>query len=349
MFSWGHFYLTLQSAGDPAAGRGGAQYRAVPAARRHAMGFDDPHFKRSDEQMAAESLDWSRARKWPGSPWRSCSSDGFARLKVGTPDTYAPHAQRQLPDTFRQSRAQGLHGGRRQLPSCRCSAKARTSSRTGRRRSAALPTPAAGIARTPIRRSQQKYPLNILSPKNHAFLNSGYGQHRAPAGARRRAVRGDASCTMLARAAWRKASALEVFNDRGRFHAELQVSDEVRQGVILAPLGYWASNSPNGRSVNVVNSSRYADMGRRRHSRIRWWRSGGYRCRAKARSSPIARRYLHVGGQIEPLEVRLPGPAPRSWPPCRGPRRAAAPRPAREPGATHPAPRRRRSCAVHRS
>ena len=32
--------------------------------------------------------------------------------------------------------------------------------------------------------------------------------------------------------------------------------------MVVAPLGYWASNSANGRSVNVVNSSRYADMGR---------------------------------------------------------------------------------------
>ena len=55
---------------------------------------------------------------------------------------------------------------------------------------------------------------------------------------------------------------VEVFNDRGRFHAELQVSDEVREGVVVAPLGYWASNSANGRSVNAVNSSRYADLGR---------------------------------------------------------------------------------------
>jgi anaerobic selenocysteine-containing dehydrogenase len=55
---------------------------------------------------------------------------------------------------------------------------------------------------------------------------------------------------------------VEVFNDRGRFHAEAQVSDEVREGVVVAPLGYWASNSPNGRSANVVNASRYADLGR---------------------------------------------------------------------------------------
>ena len=55
---------------------------------------------------------------------------------------------------------------------------------------------------------------------------------------------------------------VEVFNDRGRFLADARVSDEVRQGVIVSPLGYWPSVSPDGRSVNAVNASRYADMGR---------------------------------------------------------------------------------------
>ena len=55
---------------------------------------------------------------------------------------------------------------------------------------------------------------------------------------------------------------VEVFNDHGRFLAEAKVSDEVRPGVIVSPLGYWASVSNGGRSVNVVNTSRYADMGR---------------------------------------------------------------------------------------
>ena len=55
---------------------------------------------------------------------------------------------------------------------------------------------------------------------------------------------------------------MAVFNDRGRFRAEAQVSDDVGRASSSRPLGYWASNSPNGRSANVVNASRYADLGR---------------------------------------------------------------------------------------
>ena len=54
----------------------------------------------------------------------------------------------------------------------------------------------------------------------------------------------------------------EVFNERGRYQAEAQVSDEVLQGVIVSPVGYWPSASNGARSVNVINDSRYADLGR---------------------------------------------------------------------------------------
>jgi anaerobic selenocysteine-containing dehydrogenase len=50
-----------------------------------------------------------------------------------------------------------------------------------------------------------------------------------------------------------------VFNDRGRFRAEAQVSDEVRQGVIVAAPGHWTVNTPGERTVNAVNAARYAD------------------------------------------------------------------------------------------
>ncbi len=55
---------------------------------------------------------------------------------------------------------------------------------------------------------------------------------------------------------------VEVFNERGCYQAEAQVSDEVLQGVIVSPLGYWPSASNGARSVNVINASRYADLGR---------------------------------------------------------------------------------------
>ena len=258
MFSWGHFYLSLN---PPAIKPRGEAVPNTELFRRlaAAMGFDDPHFKRTDEQMAVDSLDWS-SPALAGITMEALQQRGFARLKVGTPDTYAPHATGNFmtPSGKVELKASMAAGGSFVLPLFR------QGSNEFQDGTPIDPVPCyipPQESRDTNAALGQKYPLNILSPKNHAFLNSGYGNiarqlgHAGeqyvimhPADARARSIA--------------EGERVEVFNDRGRFHAELQVSDEVREGVVVAPLGYWASNSANGRSVNVVSSSRYADMGR---------------------------------------------------------------------------------------
>ncbi len=95
MFSWGHFYLSLnQKAIEP-------QGEAVPNTelfRRlaKAMGLTDPFFQRSDEQMALESMDWS-SPMLQGVTMDLLKEKGFARLNVGSPDNYLPHAEGKFP------------------------------------------------------------------------------------------------------------------------------------------------------------------------------------------------------------------------------------------------------------
>ncbi len=55
--------------------------------------------------------------------------------------------------------------------------------------------------------------------------------------------------------------AVRVFNDRGAFVAVAKVSDDARPGVVVAPFGYWAKHSRNGRTVNAINPSAFADYG----------------------------------------------------------------------------------------
>ena len=258
MFSWGHFYLSLnQQAISP---RGEAVpntelFRRLAAA----MGFDDPHFKRTDEQMALEALDWS-SPALAGITMEQLQRDGFARLKVGTPDTYAPHAQGNFPTPSGkvELKASMAAGGNFVLPLFRQGSNEFQDGSTVD----ALPTfvpPQESPAGNPALAA--KYPLNILTPKNHAFLNSGYANI-----ARQLGHAGEQYVLMHPIDARARGIAegerVEVFNDRGRFQAEAQVTDEVRPGVVVSPLGYWASASPGARSVNVVNGSRYADLGR---------------------------------------------------------------------------------------
>jgi anaerobic selenocysteine-containing dehydrogenase len=258
MFSWGHFYLSLN---QPAISPRGEAVSNTELFRRLAavMDFDDVFFKRSDQQMAAEALDWS-SPALAGITMEQLERDGYARLKVGTPDTYAPHARGNFPTPSGrvELKASMAAGGNFVLPLFR------QGSNEFQDGSPVDPIPSYI---PPVESSDTnkalaaQYPLNILTPKNHAFLNSGYANiarqlgHAGeqyvmmhPADARARGIA--------------EGEVVEVFNDRGRFQAEAQVTDEVRPGVVVSPLGYWASVSPAGRSANVVNASRYADLGR---------------------------------------------------------------------------------------
>ncbi|WP_089720994.1 molybdopterin dinucleotide binding domain-containing protein [Candidatus Entotheonella palauensis] len=106
-----------------------------------------------------------------------------------------------------------------------------------------------------------KYPLNMLSPKSHAFLNSSYGNLDAQlyhAGEQMVLINGsDADARGLA-----NGDAVRVFNDRGAFEAIARVTPDVRTGVVVAPLGYWTKDSRNGRTVNAINPPAFADYGR---------------------------------------------------------------------------------------
>ncbi|MGI9412753.1 MAG: molybdopterin dinucleotide binding domain-containing protein, partial [Hyphomicrobiales bacterium] len=107
----------------------------------------------------------------------------------------------------------------------------------------------------------QRYPLNILSPKSHAFMNSSYGNmeqqlHHAgeqavilnPADARERNIG--------------EGMPVVVGNDRGTFEAVARIDQDVMPGVVVAPLGYWRQFSRNAATVQAVNSGAYADLGR---------------------------------------------------------------------------------------
>lgn len=258
MFSWGHFYLSLnQRAISP-------REEAVPNTelfRRlaKAMGIDDPQFQRDDEQMAMESLDWT-SPALEGITMEQLKRDGFARLKVGTPDTYAPHAEGNFPTPSGkvELKASMAEGGNFVLPLFR------QGSNEFQDGSPVDPLPnfiPPQESTDTNKALAAKYPLNILTPKNHAFLNSGYANI-----ARQLGHAGEQYVMIHPDDARPRGIAdgerVEVFNERGRYEAEAQVSDEVRQGVVVSPLGYWPSASNGARSVNVINGSRYADIGR---------------------------------------------------------------------------------------
>jgi anaerobic selenocysteine-containing dehydrogenase len=99
---------------------------------------------------------------------------GWARLNVGTPDTYAPHAAGNFltPSGKCEFKASMAAGGNFVLPLFR---QGSNEFQAGEAVDA-LPTyiPPRESPATNARLAA-KYPLNVISPKSHAFLNSCYG------------------------------------------------------------------------------------------------------------------------------------------------------------------------------
>jgi len=103
-----------------------------------------------------------------------------------------------------------------------------------------------------------KYPLNIISPKSHGFLNSCYANmdHK---------IKGQGEQFVLVNTAdaesrgIKEGSKVRVFNDRGAFEGDARITDDVSAGLVVATLGYW--RQLNNGTVNCISSAEFVDMG----------------------------------------------------------------------------------------
>jgi len=258
MFSWGHLYLTLNM---PAIAPLGEAVPNTELFRRLAarMGFEDACFKRTDEETVLAITDW-KSPALSGIDLELLKRDGYARLKVGTPESFAPHAQGKFPTASGKTEFVSSMAARGNfvLPLFR---QGSTQFEPGA--AAVDPIPSY----IPPRESAQtnpalaaRYPLNIISPKSHAFLNSCYANiphQRRIAGEQGLTIHpADAASRGIA-----EARVVRVFNDRGSFEAVAHLSDAVRLGVVVAPLGFWRKFSRSNSTVAAANSPVLADLG----------------------------------------------------------------------------------------
>ena len=105
------------------------------------------------------------------------------------------------------------------------------------------------------------YPLNIISPKSHGFLNSCYANepHKIKGQGEQFVMLSpkDAEARSI-----REGDPVRVFNDRGDFEGFARVTDDVQDGVIVATLGYWRSLNRSDGSVNSISSDAFCSLGR---------------------------------------------------------------------------------------
>ena len=253
ILSWGHLYLTynekcVESPGEALPNN--EIFRRLAAK----MGYEEDNFKWTDSQCLENYVDWA-APACEGIDLAYLREHGFAKLKLGSKDSRAPHQQGKFP-----------------TPSGKCQLKV-----DGATNFVAAPfrqmyegfQPGEVLDSlpdyVPSRETAQsnpelaaRYPLNIISPKSHGFLNSCYANMDQKIRAQ-----GEQFVMISARDAdvrnIQNGDRVRVFNDRGGFDAVAQITDDVSVGIVVATLGYW--RQLNNGTVNCVSSAEFVDMG----------------------------------------------------------------------------------------
>ena len=234
--TYGHRYLVANNPAIAPLGQARANSDIFRALAQR-MGFDDPCFAETDEQVAAAALRWNDPRI-AGVTLGRIRERGWVKLKV--PD--APFAEGGFP-----------------TPSGKCELASPRLAAQGLDPVPDFLPPHESAASAPALAA--RYPLALISPPARNFLNSTFvnvdslrASEKAP------------GCELHPEDAAARGIAdgdrVRVFNDRGAFLARARVTERARRGVAVAWGVWWHKLAPGGRSVNAVTSQALTDLGR---------------------------------------------------------------------------------------
>ncbi|MEG1834046.1 MAG: molybdopterin oxidoreductase family protein [Burkholderiaceae bacterium] len=235
--SYGHLYVL---ANNPAIEPLGEALPNTEIFRRlaAAMGFDEPCFAETDEQIAARAF--KREGATADFDWERLKQVGWQRLAL--PAVYAPFADGGFP-----------------TPSGRCEF---VSAAVGRLGLDPLPDYLAPYeSPTSNPELAARYPLAIISPPARHFLNSSFvnlTSLRATEGEPHLEIHpADAAARGIA-----SGDVVRIFNARGEFELRARVSGRARPGVVVALSIWWKKLGRDGKNVNEVTSQQLTDIGR---------------------------------------------------------------------------------------
>ena len=97
----------------------------------------------------------------------------------------------------------------------------------------------------------ERFPLALVTPKTHLFLNSTFANQR-----RQHSAQPQPELVIHPEDAGPRriddGARVRVFNDRGDFSCVARVSDDARPGVPVAPMGWWNGDYAGGRSAQAT-------------------------------------------------------------------------------------------------
>jgi anaerobic selenocysteine-containing dehydrogenase len=236
--SYGHLYAL---ANNPAIAPLGEAKPNTEVFRllAQAMGFDDPCFRETDDEMAKNAFVAEHPHAH-GVEWKTLQARGWQRLNVPSP--FAPFAHGNFP-----------------TPSGKCEFYSESLARHGLDPLPTYTPPRESAASNPTLARQ--YPLAMISPPARNALNSSFANlpvfldtEKTP--------RLDIHPDDAARRSIASGDKVRVFNDRGSFAVTARVTDKIRPGVVVALSIWWRKLSPDGGNANMVTGQALTDLGR---------------------------------------------------------------------------------------
>ena len=257
ILSWGHNYLTYNTKCTDLPGEVLSNNEIFNRLAER-MGYEEDRFKWSDSECLERFVDWD-SPACEGIDLDYLRENGFARLNIGTPDNRAPHKEGNFPtpsgkcEFFSEAAANGnfvIAPFRQMYEDMQPGNSEPLDSLPDYVPSKESPESAPELAK--------KYPLNIIAPKSHGFLNSCYANMDNK-------IKGQGAQFVMISEDDAEARGIQegdqvrVFNDRGVFEVVAKVSEDVNSGLVVSSLGYW--RQLNNGTANVVSSADFADMG----------------------------------------------------------------------------------------
>ena len=258
MVTWGHLYMMLN---QPAISAPGECIPNVELFRRLAktMGFDDAYWDMTDDEMLLEFYDWG-SPQLQGITLDLLKQRGYMRLNVGDPDKRVPHAEGNFktPSGKCEFKSSAAANGNFVVPVWRSMYEGMQPGEPIDPLPDYIPPYESPGSNPDL---AERYPLSIVSPKPHAFLNTQYGNEE-----RQRGRQGEQKILIHPTDARQRnignGTVVRVFNDRGAFEGPAELTEDLMPGLVMANVGYWPSLNRSGTSVNSISSDKHCTFGR---------------------------------------------------------------------------------------